>query len=46
MEQVISEALRVARSGYDVNLPGDSSCYELRLHEGNGEPDLDLSACL
>ncbi len=43
VSDTLTECLRAAR-GEDVDLKGDSTCYELRLHDGGGEPDEDFPA--
>jgi len=45
----INEVLRAARKEQGMPttlraLPGDAWCYELRMHEQHGEPDLDFPA--
>jgi len=43
VSDTLTECLRAAR-GADMELAGDSTCYELRLHDGDGEPDDDFPA--
>ncbi|CAE7909850.1 unnamed protein product, partial [Symbiodinium sp. KB8] len=41
--ETLTEVVRECRDK-DRGLKGDSTCYELRLHDGDGEPDDDFPA--
>ena len=43
IQDLIAEGIRQARQ-QGAKLPGDSSCYELRMHDMDGEPDEDFPA--